>query len=51
MEKFSASSTSTTIDAYEYRTIAMNYTMPLVLFGCNNDEIVISVEKRLIISD
>ncbi len=50
MDKFTADSISSTIGSYEYRTISISYTMPLVLFGYNNNEINISFDKKVIIS-
>lgn len=51
MEKFTVTTSSSDIGAYEYRAININYAMPLVLFGYNDNEINISIDKKVIISD
>jgi len=50
MEKLTVSSVSSTIGTYEYRTISINYAMPIVLFGYNDNEININFDKKIIIS-
>lgn len=50
MEKLTVTSVSSTIGTYEYRTISINYAMPIVLFGYNNNEININFDKKIIIS-